>query len=117
MLPKENRLQKNREFQKIFRKSFTTNTKNLIFKVYKNPSRTGRKCRFGFVVSNKIEKRATKRNALRRRLRKITYNLLSEFSFGYDVIVVVKTNFPIPYNYNEIKDQFVEETKKARLLN
>ena len=75
-----------------------------------------RNVRFGFVVSNKIEKRATRRNALKRQLREISGSLICELDPGYDVVVVLQSDFPFPYRQEEIRKQFEEGLKKIGVL-
>lgn len=88
---------------------------NLSIRVAKNFTRE-HNVRFGFVVSNKIEKRATRRNAQKRQLREIAGSLICELNPGYDVLVVVQKDFPFPYKQEEIKKQFVEGLRKAGIL-
>lgn len=111
MLNKQNRLQKNREFQRVFKNSKPSSMKNLSVRVSKNFTKAVR-VRFGFVVSNKIEKRATRRNALKRQLREIAHSLISELKPGYDILVVLQKDFSFPYKQEEIRDQFKEGIRK-----
>lgn len=111
MLPKQNRIQKNREFQRVFKNSRPSNGKNISVRVAKNFTKE-RNIRFGFVISNKIDKRATRRNALKRQLREIAGSLICELNPGYDVVVVVQGDFSFPYKQEEIKAQFVEGLRK-----
>ena len=109
MLKKQFRLRNNKDYQKVFKNSRPTYTENLIFRIAKGRGAS----RFGFVVSNKIEKRATRRNSLRRRLRSIVQDLMSEVASGYDVAILVKKDFAFPYKFEDIKGQVVEGLKKA----
>lgn len=115
MLPKLNRLQKTREFDRVFKNSKPVSTIHLLLRVAKNRSREGN-VRFGFVVSNKIEKRSARRNALKRQLRAVTRSLISGLESGYDVVVVVRKNFSFPYKQEEIKEEFVEAMRRAGIL-
>ena len=65
MLPKINRIKKKKDFEAIFKNSKTTRTNFFIFKISKNKLDINR---FGFVVSQKVSKRAVVRNKVRRRL-------------------------------------------------
>jgi len=112
MLPKQNRLQKDREFQRVFKNSRPCNMENFSIRTAKNFTRE-HNIRFGFVVSNKIEKRATRRNALKRQLREISGSLIFELNPGYDVVVVVRKDFPYPYKQEEIRKQVVEGLSKT----
>jgi ribonuclease P protein component len=115
MLPKYNRLQKEREFQRVFKNSRSFSMRNLSIRTAKNTTREG-KIRFGFVISNKIDKRAVRRNALKRQLREIARTLIFELNPGYDIVVVVQRDFDFPYKQEEIKKQFLEGIRKAGIL-
>jgi ribonuclease P protein component len=169
MLKKINRLQKDRDFQKVFKGSRVTKSENLIFRVHerqdqrskikdhsprlreseagkhisnskndgiphfashfaprasrdkrddrssetmKQWSNGPRGARFGFVVSNKVNKRATRRNALKRRLRATVRELMPSLDRNIDVIITVKRDFEYPYDYGEIKRQVEEGLTK-----
>lgn len=105
-------MQTNKDYQKVFKNSKPVYTENLIFRASKGRDIT----RFGFVVSNKIDKRATRRNSLRRRLRSIVQELMPGIAGGYDVAILVKKDFSFPYEFKEIKGQVVEGLKKVGLL-
>lgn len=114
MLSQINRLQKNGDFAKTFRfgKGFYAGKLNL--KVVANPKISN--CRFGYVISNKIDKRATRRNALKRRLRSATREFSDRISGASDVVVVVKQNYPWPYNYSEIKGDLEKALGQAGVI-
>jgi len=99
MLTKENRLRNDKDFKKVFKLSRPVYAGRLALR--KSENRFGL-VRFGFVISNKIDKRATRRNGLKRRLRAKAKELISGVKPGYDVLVVVKESYPFPYNYKEI---------------
>lgn len=115
MLPKQNRIQSNKEFQWTFKHSKPVYAGNLAISVSK--SKNEGEIRFGFVISNKIDKRATRRNALKRQLRAIAGGLISELKQGYDIVTVVKRDFTFPYDQEEIKKQFVEGIRKSGIIN
>ena len=116
MLQKQNRLQKDREFQRVFKNSRPISMKNLSVRTAKNNTKES-KTRFGFIISNKIEKRATHRNALKRQLRELARGLISRLKPGYDVVVVIQNDFIFPYKQEEIKAQFEEGLRKSGVLN
>ena len=104
MLPKKNRIvAKDFKKLKLFKKG--TVSGKLSFKLretdQKSPSR------FGFVVSNKISKRATDRNALKRKLRAIAQAILPEVGQGKEIIVFVKSSFAKPYNFEEVQTELI----------
>jgi len=112
MIQKQNRLQKDREFQRVFKNSRPFSMQNLSIRTAKNNTREAN-IRFGFIISNKIEKRATRRNALKRQLRELARGLISRLKPGYDVVVVIQKDFSFPYKQEEIRAQFEAGLTKA----
>lgn len=115
MLPKENRLKSSRDFDRVFKKSKPLFTKNFAVR-YLLRSKKEDPSRFGFIISNKISKLATKRNQLKRQLRHIVHDLIFELKPGYDVIVLVKSDFNYPYEQAEIKKQMIEIFTKCNII-
>jgi len=68
MLPQENRIQKKKDIEKIFKRGRTFKEASLILKTTKNSLGVSR---FGFIVSQKVSKKANVRNKIKRRLREI----------------------------------------------
>ena len=120
MLKKENRLSSDKDFQRVFKGSRPIHMQNLTFCVAKQNSRTqelkNSRTRFGFVISNKISKLATRRNALKRQLRAIIEKSISSIQPGYNIVIMVKQDFPWPYEQENIGHQVVEGLKRAGLL-
>lgn len=116
MLPKNKRIRKDIEFQKVFKKSKPVFGANLSIRFSQRQANTDPNTRFGFIVSNKIDKRATRRNAIKRQLREVASDLISSVKSGYDVVVVLKCDFDYPYDQKVIKSQFSQLLKKAGLL-
>ena len=119
MLPKKNRLRSKRDFDRVFKNSRPFSAGNLAFRLAENRLRDERGrgiVRFGFIISNKVEKLATRRNGLRRQLSAIAKDLILTLKPGYDVVVVVRQNFQYPYNQIEIRKSLVSALQKAGLL-
>ena len=68
MLPSKNRIQKKKDIEKIFKRGRTFREASLILKTIRNNLGISR---FGFVVSQKVAKKANIRNKIKRRLREI----------------------------------------------
>jgi ribonuclease P protein component len=85
MLPKINRIRKKRDFEIIFKKGEGIKNSLLILKVYKNNFDQNR---FGFVVSQKVSKKATERNKIRRRMSEIIKSELKDMKSGLDLVFV-----------------------------
>ncbi len=121
MLSRPNRLHKDREFSKVFRTSrpIFTGPKgapvggSLAVRAMKRADSLS--SRFGFVVSNKIDKRATRRNGLKRRMRSAVRELLPVVP-SFNVVIMVKQNYPFPYQYSDIKRDIEEAFVKLKIM-
>lgn len=87
MLPKKHRLIKGRDFVKVLRTGAPNEDKVLRVKIISNKKNF---CRFGFIVSAKVARKATERNLVKRRLRHATRLLLPSLKPGFDIIVWLK---------------------------
>jgi len=93
MLAKTARVHKKKEFDQFFGLNFKKNkgvnisSGNLIVKVFFNNKE---KSRFGFIVANTVDKRATVRNLLKRRLRELVAKRLTRFSPAVDGLILAK---------------------------
>jgi len=114
MLNKVNRIQKSGDFNKIFRQSRPVQSGKITIRAIAGNQE--KPSRFGFIISNKIDKRATRRNSLKRRLRSIAREILPQIKKGNSIIVLVRENFSTPYNFQEIRQTFIEGIGKAGLL-
>jgi ribonuclease P protein component len=85
MLSKENRLTKEKEFENVFKKGKVLKEKNLVLKFVKNDLK---KNRFGFIVSQKVSKKAVVRNKVKRRLRQIMRKKMKKIKKGLDLVFV-----------------------------
>lgn len=116
MLSKVNRIQSDRDFTKIYKKTRPVFTDNLSLRIMPTNLKGDKPLiRFAFVVSNKVDKRAVRRNALKRQLREIARTLISHVNSSYDIVVFVKKDFAFPYVQDEIKKQFYNGLKKAKV--
>ncbi|MCD6094486.1 ribonuclease P protein component [bacterium] len=87
MLPKENRLSK-KEVELVLKKGRTYRGFFLILKYWKNKlsSEDKRLSRFAVIVPQKVSKKATKRNRIKRLIRENLRKRLSQIKFGFDVV-------------------------------
>lgn len=111
MLPKENRLKKKGDFDKIHQEGKFYGTKFVAIKLVKNSLSVSR---FGFLVGLKISKRATVRNRIKRRLREIIRLNIDKIKAGYDVIFMVKPEI-IGKDYQEVEANVLTVLKIAGL--
>ena len=71
--------------------------------------------RFAFVVSSKIEKKAVRRNRLKRRLREAVRRLLPSLKLGHDIIIFAKKELA-GKEYQQILSALQAAFTQARLL-
>ena len=86
MLPKENRLKKEKDFERVFKTGKGYKEDFLFLKIVKNDLKTSR---FGFVVSKKFSKKAIVRNKIKRQLRELIKLKLSKIRKGIDGIILI----------------------------
>jgi len=86
MLPKTNRIRKKKEFEVIFKNSKSIKSGPFIFRIMRNKMDYNR---FGFIISQKVSKRAVVRNRIRRRLVEAIKKEEGNIKKGIDVVVVV----------------------------
>ncbi len=103
MLSKINRLQKEKDIERVFKKGRGFKEDFLIIKTLKNDSN---KIRFGFVISQKVSKKASIRNKIKRRLSELVRSKLKS-----KALVNHSDNLLIAAPGLEIKDFWeIEET-------
>lgn len=90
MLPKINRLAKEREINTVFKKGKVFKSDFLLVRLMKNNLQ---KSRFSFVVGKKVSNKAVQRNKIKRRLRQIVLNELRknqmpEYKESVDGVVI-----------------------------
>jgi ribonuclease P protein component len=112
MLPREYRLVKNKDFDNVWQKGRSCYGIFLGIRFVQNGANQSR---FGFLVSNKVSKRAVKRNLIKRRLRAIIHEKLAEIAIGYDIIVLTKPEI-INKEFKEISSEILLCLKKTKLL-
>lgn len=89
MLPKQHRLIRDKDFQRVFKKGKSiSNSENFLYvKFIENNLPVSR---FGFVVSNKISNRASIRNRIKRILREAVKKKFLELKPGLDVVIIAQ---------------------------
>lgn len=112
MLPRPNRIKKNTEIERVFKRGKKFKEDFLILIATGNNLN---QARFGFIVSQKISKKAVLRNKLKRRLREIVRSKLKEFKKGRDVIVMAVPGLETK-DFWEIKNTINKLFKKAKCL-
>ena len=99
MLKKENRIRKDKEFDRVFKAGLSFYGKDLGFKLAKN---TLGLSRFGILINTKVSKKAVVRNKIRRQIRAIIEKKLPDIDKGGDLVIIV---FPLilDKNFQEIE--------------
>ena len=112
MLPKENRLKKNKDFKKVFKEGKGFKEDFLVLKKAKNNLKISR---FGFVVSKTFFKKATLRNKIKRKLRESVRIKLNEIKKGIDGVVIASPGLEAK-DFREIKEIVNKLFKKAKII-
>ena len=112
MLPKENRLTKKKDFERVFREGKGLKEEFLVIKALDNNLNVSR---FGFIVSKKISKKAVLRNKIKRRLRELVWMRFNQFRQGIDVAVIAGIGIG-EKNFGEIEEISNKLLKKAGIL-
>lgn len=112
MLPKKNRLIKEKDFNKIHRFGNFVGDFFLAVKFLEN--RLGHS-RFGFLVGTKISKKAVERNQIKRRLRESIHSKLDKIKPGYDFVVFTKPEI-VEKSYSEIDKAISNVLSKSNLI-
>ena len=101
MLSKINRLRLDKDFKKVFIRGKTAGNRFIKIKFIENQRRA---TRFGFIVSTKFYKKASKRNLVKRRLRAAVFFLFKKIKPGYDVVIWPKEAIKDTQDYKNILD-------------
>ncbi|MFH1522686.1 MAG: ribonuclease P protein component [Patescibacteria group bacterium] len=111
MLKKINCLNKDKEFDNVFKNGRVSYDKILGVRAASSKIKN---CRFGIIVSNKISKKAVERNKIKRRLRDIAGKELEKLKGGFDVIMIALPTIS-EGEYQEMKLSVIGHFKKLRL--
>lgn len=114
MLPKEYRLNQDQEIRNVFKNGRGAYSRLLGVKFLPNKLKNNRFC---FVISNKISKKSSKRNLLKRRLRDYIHLNLAKFKGNFDIVVSVRPGSDIlDKKYEDLAKDLEWTVKKAGLL-
>lgn len=112
MLPKENRLKKSTDFEKVYRgKGLRDQFFSLKFR-----SNNLNITRIGVVVGGKVSQKSTERNKLKRRARDALKKLLPKIKKGIDVVIISLPRSK-ELNFEEVEKNLRDLFKKVKLLN
>jgi ribonuclease P protein component len=113
MLPKINRIKKKKDFEIIFKNSKSFRNNLFIFKIMENNLGLNR---FGFVVSQKVSKKAVVRNKIRRRLTEIIKVGMKDVKIGTDLVVITLPGIE-KREFLELREIINKALIKAKLIN
>ncbi len=117
MLKKSLRLTKKKEFDYAFKKGRSVYSPFLLLKYVANNQPFSR---FGIIVSNKVSKKATQRNLIKRRLREIIRSVQPEIKNGFDFVLIVSPKIINEkgkvLTYQSISESFLPLLKKIKVL-
>ena len=112
MLPKDNRLWKEKDFESVFKSNNGIRQGALFLRQETNDSDI---IRFGFIVSKKFSKSAVERNRIKRILREVIKLRISKLKKGLDIIITV--NPGAEPDFSKINDDINLLFKKAKIIN
>ena len=112
MLPKKNRLIKEKDFNQIHKFGNFVGEKFLAIKFQNNNLNISR---FGFLVGTKISKKAVARNKVKRRLRESIYLKLNKIKSGFDVVFLTKPEI-VYKSYDEINTAVESVLNRSNLI-
>lgn len=95
MLPRANRLKHRRDFIAVYQKGIRRQTSHLALRALRfsekaQQSQPQTPTRIGIVVSQKVSKRATVRNRIKRQIRAALRQLLPRIARGWQLVIVVR---------------------------
>lgn len=112
MIPAINRLKKEKDFERVFKKGKGFQESFLILRIAKNNLKDSR---FGFIVAKSFSKKAVERNLIKRRLREAVRKRLKDISRSVDGVFIARPGLE-KRKLDEI-DKIVERLfKKAKLI-
>ncbi len=111
MLQAEHRLRKDLDIKKVVNKGRYSYSGELTLKYLPNNLNVSR---FAIVVSTKVDKRAVRRNLLKRRLREILRLNLQQIKPGWDILIITKQK-ALDLDYPQLQESLLSLINKGRL--
>ena len=113
MLSQKNRLHKEKDINKVLKDGKTLFLPEFIIKYYFNNEK---EIKVGFIISTKVDKRAVKRNILKRKLRETVKTILPNLEKGYHLLIIAKKS-ALKLNTTEIKQKFIFAFSQIKTYN
>ena len=111
VLPKKNRLKKNKDFDRVFKKGKKFYGKNLSLILLKSDLKN---TRVGLIVSKKVSKKACLRNKIKRRIYSLIRDKLPKIKNQFDIVIITKPEIK-EKKFFEIAEIIDEIFKKAKI--
>jgi len=112
MLPKINRIKNKKDFEAIFKNSASFKNNIFIFKIAKNGLA---ETRFGFVISQKVSKKATVRNKIKRILSEIIKIEFKNIKSGLDIVLIALSGIE-KKEFSYIQENFLSLMSRAKII-
>lgn len=113
MLPKENRLHKDKEIKDLAKSGQTFFLPEMVLKFKQNKENI---TKAGLIISTKVDKKAVVRNRLARQLREALKEALPKLKSGYSVLIIAKKGL-LELKFENIKKQLDFAFTKTKLYN
>jgi len=110
---KTERVLKSRDFRNIYRKGQRARFETVVLHCL--PNELGHN-RLGFSISSRSVKQASKRNRARRVFREIYRKRKEDLKKGYDLVLVVRSDFGGRISYKKLESIYLKLAKSAGLL-
>lgn len=112
MLPKINRLKKNKDIKRVLEKGRRFKEDFLILKILPSDLK---ETKFAFIVSQKFARKATLRNKMKRKLREQVRRKFKKIKSGFDIIIIAMSGLETK-GFWEIDEAIDELFKKAKII-
>ncbi len=112
MLKKENRLKKQKDFERVFKQGKYCKQDLIFLRVEKNDVKVSR---FGFIVSKKVSKKAVVRNKVKRRMREVIKKRLLCIEKGIDVVLSAIPGLE-EKSFNETETMINKALEKLKII-
>lgn len=112
MLAKINRLLKEKDINKVFRRGKSYNCKGIRASSLKTDLTQSRFC---IIISSRISKKAIKRNKIKRQIREIIKSMLNKINNNYDIIFIVNSSAILDKKYGEIRELIISSLRGLKI--
>ncbi len=112
MLPFKNRIKKKKDFEKVFQEGDSFLGHFFVLKTKKNNLSHPR---FAFIISSKNERKAVRRNKIKRIFREAVRSYIPLLKENKDIIFIIKKDAKNK-EYKEIKEEVEKALKRLKLI-